>query len=74
MKGRQKLFKADQHFKVSKADESLLELRDFLGVHMINGDLREFQTSWDSTIAAMEPPPEETLCLTLYHQETENNN
>ena len=40
MTGRQNLFKLDQHFKVSKVDGSLLELRDILGIHMINGDLR----------------------------------
>ena len=74
MKGRQKLHNIYHHFQISKTEGSLLEWRDLLGIHLLNGDMRQFQTSWDLTLASMDPRPEDTWLNTLYRQQVEKHN
>ena len=50
-----------EYFKVSDADESVLDLNENLKVELKNVNVQSFSTRWDETIIAIKKPPDEEI-------------
>ena len=69
VRGRQVLLMFEAYFKTNEEVGSLYSVEDLLKVALINDDLATFVHNWDSVIAGLSHPPDETTLRDIFLRE-----